>query len=445
MSSNLRYRLVLLVTVSCLCAGGTVARAEFEDAKLVPTDVSAGDEFGRGASVSGDVAVFGAFKQECGDGANCGAAYVYRWDGTDWGQEQKLIPEDIQAGSFFGDSAGVSGNVIVVGNPTAGSALYVFRWNGTSWFEEAKLEADDATSGQLGISSSIDGDIAVGGAPLDSQAGTWAGAVYVFRRAGGVWQQEVKLIASDAEAGDQFGIAVSVEGNRIVVGSARDDDACPTDPECNSGAVYVFHYDGANWVEEAKLVAIDAAASDGLGFETQLSGNRVVVGSIGDDPAGSAYVFRRDGTTWVQEAKLTASDGEPGDQFGFVSIHGDTVLVGAPGVDDACPTDPGCTNAGAGYLFRRNGMAWNQVAKFTASDAAAGDLVGWIKSVAVGAQFAVLAATLEDENGEDSGAVYAYLVAQQPVPTVSSWGLAILTLLLLAAGKVYFGRRRHFA
>ncbi len=537
-----RFGFGAVVMASCLCMGVPLVRAQCEAGKVVPSDAVAGAEFARGVSISGDVAVFGAFKAPCADGANCGAAYVFRWDGTDWVEEQKLTPSDIQPGTFFGGSTGISGNVIVAGKPTGNSGLYVFRWNGTMWFQEAKLEAADNTFGQLGISTSIDGDVAVGGAPLDDEGGTWAGAAYVFRRVAGVWQQEVKLIASDAEAGDQFGISVSVDGDRIVVGSHRDDYACPGDPDCNSGAAYVFRFDGSAWIEEAKLTPPDAAAGDGLGFSTQISGDRVIAGASGDDPAGSAYVFRREGTAWVQEAKLTASDGQSGDTFGIVSIHGDKVLVGAPRDDDACPADPSC-NSGAGYLFRRDGTTWTEIAKLTASDASAGDLLGWIESVAIGERFALLAASLKDDTGVDSGAGYAYIVGgdcnqngtpdgceqdtdgdgviddcdpcpldpvdndsdgdgvcvpddqcpsdpnkTQPgqcgcgvsgeqdadgdtvadchdqcpgeddtidanqngtpdcldppaVPTIGSWGLAILAMTLLAAGKVYFGRR----
>ncbi len=441
MSSTIRIRWGFLASVAYICLGATLARAQFPVAKLVPADVTVGDEFGRAVSVDGDVAVFGAFKQGCSLGDKCGAAYVYRWDGIGWVMEQKLTPTIRQAGTFFGGATGVSGNVIVAGKATGGSALYVFRWNGTTWMQEAKLQAADATNGQLGISAAVDGDVAVGGAPLDSQGGTWAGAAYVYRRTGSVWQQETKLIASDAEAGDQFGISVSVEGDRLVVGSHRDDDACPADPNCNSGAAYIFRYDGFNWIEEAKLVAADAAAGDGAAFDSKISSNRVVFGSTGDDPAGSAYVFRRDGSTWVQEAKLMSSDGQPGDQFGFVAIDGNTVLVGAAGVDGGCVGDPGCINSGAGYLFRRSGTTWTEVAKLTAPDAAAGDLVGWIKSVAVSPQFALLAGSLSDGAGVDSGAAYAFVVASEPVPTVNTWGLAILVLLLLAAGKVCFRRR----
>ena len=111
LSSN-HFRFVAVALTSSLLAGVAVARAEFEVAKLIPAGVTAGDEFGRGVSISGDVAVFGAFKHDCVGGGNCGAAYVYRWNGVDWAEEQELAPADIEVGTFFGGATGISGNAI---------------------------------------------------------------------------------------------------------------------------------------------------------------------------------------------------------------------------------------------------------------------------------------------------------------------------------------------
>ncbi len=157
--------------------------------------------------------------------------------------------------------------------------------------------------------------------------------------------QETKLSASDAAARDRFGRSVAIAGDTVVVGTPRDDEAGRS-----SGAAYVFTRSGTTWAQEAKLTASDAAAKDRLGRRVAIAGDTVVVGAAGDDDAGSssgaAYVFTRSSTTWTEAAKLTASDGAAGERSGrSVAIAGDTVVVGTPRDDEAGST------SGAAYVF----------------------------------------------------------------------------------------------
>ncbi|GAJ02326.1 unnamed protein product, partial [marine sediment metagenome] len=177
---------------------------------------------------------------------------------------------------------------------------------------ETKLTASDgATNDEFGSSVSIDGDRAIIGAPGDDPCGS----AYVFQWNGTAWVEEAKLTASDGAAGDQFGCSVSINGDRAVIGAYYDDDKGD-----RSGSAYVFKWDGTAWVEEAKLTASDGAATDCFGGFVSISGDRAVIGARFDDDnglsSGSAYVYRWDGAAWVEEAKLTASDGAAGDQFG---------------------------------------------------------------------------------------------------------------------------------
>ena len=105
----------------------------------------------------------------------------------------------------------------------------------------------------------------------------------------------------------------------------------------DQGSAYVFTRSGTTWTQQAKLTASDGAADDYFGYSVALSGDTALVGAYWDDVGanydqGSAYVFTRSGTTWTQQAKLTASDGAAGDHFGHsVALSGDTALVGATG------------------------------------------------------------------------------------------------------------------
>jgi len=229
-----------------------------------------------------------------------------------------------------------------------------------------------------------------------------------------------KITASDASKGDHLGKQVSMDGDWFVVGAAPDDDACPSDPDCNSGAAYIFRRDpsatppGAKhdvWVEDAKLTASDSEADDLFGSSVSIDGRYILVGAwdYWNSGPGKAYVFwRNDNDTptdprddfWVEQSKLTASDGAVGDRFGVtVSISGDWAAVGAPYDDDVCPGDPNC-DSGSVYVYRRddNDTVWDasddfwvEAVKLTASDAAAGDEFGEVSirgtTVVVGSPF----------------------------------------------------------
>ena len=138
----------------------------------------------------------------------------------------------------------------------------------------------------------------------------------------------MKLIAGDAEEGDQLGSAIAISGDYAIVGSPSDNDA-----GSKSGSAYIFFRSGNTWTEQAKLTAGNAAEKDNFGSAVAISEDYAIVGSPSDDDAGSksgsAYAFTRSGTVWKEEAKLTARDAAAGDKFGSaVTISGKTALVG---------------------------------------------------------------------------------------------------------------------
>jgi len=377
-----------------------------EQSKLTASDAAGGDNFGHSVSISGDVALIGA-PQDDDAGDLSGSAYVFRWDGASWIQESKLTASDAAAYEFFGYSVSISGSVAVIGAPFSDGAgsesgsAYVFRWNGSTWSQEAKLTASDAAAGdRFGYSVSISGDVALIGAYLDDDAGSKSGSAYVFRWDGATWSQEAKLTASDAAAFDEFGQSVSINGNVAVIGAYLDGDA-----GLYSGSAYVFRWNGASWLQEAKLTASDAAAGDNFGWSVSTSGDEAVIGAHRDGHAGSlsgsAYVFRWNGASWLQEVKLTASDAGVGDEFGYsVSISGSVAVIGANGDDD------GGDRSGSAYVFRWDGAGWLQESKLTASDAAALDAFGG--SVSISGDVAVIGAYLDDDGGGESGSAYVF-------------------------------------
>ncbi len=311
-----------------------------EEAKLTASDGAANDHFGNSVSIDGETLVVSAAT----DDNYTGSAYVFRFDGLNWNEEVKLTASDGEAYDFFGTTVAISGDIIVVGADQEygqRGAAYVFRFDGTSWSEEAKLIASDWASSDYFGQVAISGDIIASGSYRDDDKGSDSGAVYIFRFDGLNWNEEVKLTASDGAGGDHFGapVTVSEDENTLVVGSNND--------ESTTGAAYVFVFDGTNWVEQAKLTASDGSPGDHFGSNVGISENIVVVGSVFDDfQAGSAYVFEYDGTNWGEQYKITASDGIAGDYFGgSLGISGSTIVAGASGDDDAGD------RSGSAYVF----------------------------------------------------------------------------------------------
>jgi hypothetical protein len=306
-------------------------------------DGAFGDGFGGSVAISGDTVVVGAIYDD-DQGPNSGSAYVYRWDGTGWRPEQKLVASDGTLDRFFGKSVSISGEAAIV---SGGGAAYVFRRSGVAWAEEQRLEPPDPARNGVFGAVSISGDVAIIGTPRDAENGGSAGAAHVFSRIGTEWRPDQKLLASDGEAADAFGISVSIHGNRAIVGAWEDGDNGR-----DSGSAYVYRHEGGVWMEEQKLLPLDGKHGDFFGVSVSITGDAAVVGSHMDDDggtaSGSAYAFRRNGHSWLQEQKLLASDGAAGDLFGYsVSASGHTVIVGASG-DDCTGVDDSC---GAAYLF----------------------------------------------------------------------------------------------
>jgi len=224
------------------------------------------------------------------------------------------------------------------------------------------------------------------------------------------WVEDAKLLADDGAESDYFGYSVSLSGDLAVIGAQNDDDNGSA-----SGSAYVCDRNegGAdNWGQVAKLTASDGAVDDWFGWSVSTGDDLAVVGAYGDDDdgdkSGSAYVFGRNeggADNWGQVAKLTASDAAADDQFGrSVSVSGDAAIVGVYRDDD------NGSFSGSAYVFGQNeGGAdnWGQVTKLTASDAAASDKFGY--SVSISGDLAVVGAHFDNnDNGAQAGSAYVF-------------------------------------
>ena len=353
-------------------------------------------------------------------------------------------------GDKFGYAVAVDGDIAVIGayqdddNGVDSGAVYVFSRVEGVWTQAAKLTAFDGEAyDNFGISVAVDGDTVVVGAPGNDGAGADSGSVYVFVKPTGGWAtstETAKLTASDGAALDYFGYSVAVDGDTVLVGAYQDDDE-ENDSE-DSGSAYIFTKPNssgswADWnpmedAETAKLTASDGADDDWFGVSVALDGKTAVIGASGDDDkgidSGSAYVFVKPSGAWAdgnETDKLTASDGEAQDNFGYsVAVDVDTVEVGGAEVEVATvvvgayqhdPIDPHSDpdsplyllDAGAAYVFTRDsGGVWDGGEKLTADDGDALDYFGY--SVAVDVDTVVVGAYGDDDNGSASGSAYVF-------------------------------------
>ena len=399
-----------------LWAGARLGSLVASEAVLVPEDATARDEFGWSADADGDRVITGApFHDDQGELS--GAAYIFERRGDAWVQAAELLPEDGEAGVWFGRWTAIEGEVAVVGAPLAdvvgddddAGAAYVFELQDGEWVQRQRLVAvAPLAAQQFGWTVAIDGDVIIVSASNEGDGG--GQKVHVFRRRGEWWLPEAELVASDGAADDFFGGDVDVSGDTIVVGAKGSDSFAGA----NSGAVYVFQRGPDGWVESAKLEPDDAFVSDRFGRSLAIAGDTLVVGAYLEDAGapdgGSVYVFQRSVDGWRQQAKLTGLGTQEMDWFGYdVATDGDTIVVGVPHGDFLRPK---VVDAGSAVIYRRDGDAWRPVAQISPADvetAATGANYGW--ATAVAGDVIMIGAWLADtEAGPDAGRAYAYRI-----------------------------------
>ena len=358
--------------------------------KLLASDGAAGDWFGWSVSLDSDTALIGVQLDDNNGTANSGSAYVFTRTGITWTQQQKLLATDSASDDRFGASVSLDGNTALIGayadddNGVNSGSVYVFTRTGTTWTQQAKLTASDAAANdQFGFQVSLSENTALIGAHGDD---SYKGSAYVFTRTGTTWTQQQKLLAADGAAGDKFGIPVSLDGDTALIGAYTADGY--------TGSAYVFTRTGTTWTQQAKLTASDGTSGDYFGVNVALDGDTALIGACNDDAdRGSVYVFTRIGTTWTQLQKLLATDGTSGDYFGFsVSLDGDTALIGSW--------------SDSAYVFTRTGTIWIQHQKLLASDSTSGDYFGYY--VSLDGDTALIGANLDDDKGVDSGSAYVF-------------------------------------
>ncbi len=490
-------------------------------AYIKASNTGAGDNFGAGGTLAGDAVALskdggtlaigapfesGGVAGVGGDETDesvygAGAVYVFTRQGDGWVQQAYVKASNPGLADNFGFVTMLSadGNTMAVSShfeaggdsgveadqnddsiPQAG-AVYVFTRNAGTWTQQAYLKpsnmgepgqgAEFSDGDQFGaaLAMSDDGNtLAVSAITEDSgspgidgdqsdNSERSAGAVYLFRRAGGAWTQEAYIKASNPGGGDYFGysLGLSAAGNRLAAGSYDEDGSLAgtneqqDDDVFGTGAVYVFDHDGDAWNQTAYLKASNSERGDSLGVALAISddGNTLVVTALDEDgvttgvnnipgpdqeinlSTGAVYVYVHRNGRWAQQAYIKASNTDRDDSFGArlaLSGDGNTLAASAQLEDGAArgidgnQDDNTAAEAGAVYLFTRTNDAWSQQAYVKASNTDAFDEFGSSLSLtrdgslmAVGAQFEDSAnqgsdAGQDENSAFDSGAVYLF-------------------------------------
>jgi hypothetical protein len=410
----------ILFTCAGLALLGSEVRAQCEFQALSTRNPVYRDALGKSVSMDGTTIVAGAYAAET---KRPGSAAVYELSGSSWIQTAQLRPSDGGSADQFGNSVGVSGDVIVVGSEfhdtAAGNnagAVYVYEKILGKWLETAILEPHDAAqSRNFGEYVAISGDVIVVGDRFDKSHGNNSGAAYVFERDGNAWVETAKLIGSAARRNDLSADTVAIDGLRIVMSSYRSDVSGP-----HSGSAYVFEKQGGSWVETAHLAATDGAGE--LSRGVALDGDRIVLGArldatAGTD-AGAGYVFELVGGSWVQTAKLVPPEAAAGDWIGeAVAVSGDAILLSGHHHDTFG------SSSGAGFLYRLRDGLWTPETTLYSSQISPGD--EFSHAVAMSGDLAVLTSPYE---GAALGAAYVFTLDQALCACDGSGGGSVTAL-----------------
>lgn len=341
-----------------------------ETDRLVASDGLGGDRFGDSVAVDGAVAVIGAPTTDDADPGTptciSGAAYVFEHDGGSWIQSQRLVASDQLCRQRFGSAVAVSGDTVVVGAswhdgassfPATGcdsGAVYVFERTGPGgeWVEQQMLlPSTSECSMEFGAAVAIDGDWLVVGAPRDWHVNVPMPSAFVFRRVGGVWIEDQQLIGSHSGPFDLVGRSVGISGRRVVVGAPH-----ASGPDGGVGVGYVFGRRGGGWVEEGAFEYATVSVSK-LGLSADILGDTVALATTSESATkGAATLWRPQGKTWtLLKAALKPNED---DYFATsVTLGRDVMVVGAERADDADPSNSTC-NSGAIFVFTRVEGGW---------------------------------------------------------------------------------------
>jgi hypothetical protein len=365
-----------------------------------PLDATANQYFGSKVDISGDYAIVGAKNWSTNNMSNRGAAYIFYKGSGGWLQQAKLTPTDSAANDLYGGNVAIQGDYAVVSSPTKTNGrgkIYIYKRTGTSWGLEGSFTRTGGVTNDnfgFGLDIAINANgvpVVFSGTPYSDLNGTDKGEVsmYIRNNTNGTWSLLQTIQAADVSSADNFGFNITAEGNYVAI-AAPYQDAGGT----NTGAVYIYLYNGTNYVLQQRLQGNTSGATFGLSIALQ--GNLIAIGApmapLFANTSPAVYVYTRNNTTWTNTSQLyqlNPSQAALNGVFGMsVAINGSRLMIGMPGGIDF----PNGTNInysgiiGTVYLYDHNGTGvYNSPAIRTlqAESPTDGDLFG--QSLAINA------------------------------------------------------------
>lgn len=326
------------------------------------SDPTQSNRFGHSVSMYGDRALIGDTSGTVND-IDVGSAYVFSLDGQSWHQEYQLLAPDGQSLDKFGWSVALSDGHAFIGadkhDPHAedSGAAYVFKDDGQEWIFEDKISfLEGAKSDAFGTALSVSGDWALVGAIWDNNGAIGSGAAYIFNYNNN-WELAAKLIAPNVSQNDHFGYAVSLLHERALVSQYKNPVGAKY-----YGAVNVYNFDGEDWNATDQIISLGSSSSDEFGHSLAQTEDFIFIGAPGTQTdnslEGEVHVYEFDGISWVENSRISASDGHRFSSFGYsLSANNDRLLVGAIGMEGMNG------NTGAVYEFQYNGQQWVETVK----------------------------------------------------------------------------------
>jgi hypothetical protein len=331
--------------------------------RFTASDATSYQFFGASVAIESDTAAVGAVQTDVDGTPNAGAVYIFRRTAGTWSETQVITKPESESSTsyYFGRSVALSGNHLLVGVPNHAiddqydvGAVYAYRWDGSEFQFHQEIMMEALREGAwFGVSLAADGTTLVVGARNAGSSNE--GTTYVYQDTGDEWTLIQELSPDDWIPDNHFGVAVALSGDWLVIGANADTNGSMA----FAGSAYVYRHDGSSWIEEQKLVANDADNGDSFGISVALSSRTLAIGAMNKDHpdqqnAGSVYIYNESGGHWTEQAEFFSQNPTEGTGWGqALAVIEDTALIGAPNADHPEFAAAGCVD-----VLTRNGDQW---------------------------------------------------------------------------------------
>ena len=380
-------RLILLKIMLSTVIINVNAQPLEEGPKLIGSNTMMNDQFGSSIDISGDFAVIGTNRAE--------SVYVFQKNGTNFSESQILTASNGSNNDRFGLSVSIDGNRVLVGAPRRSNSrgsVYLFELMNGQWVETFEFIGPITFRGggqfgdDFGQSVLLSGDYAIIGATGENR--NVAGSVYVYKYNGSQWIQEARLSASDVNSRNNFGLSTQILNNRIYVGAPF-----------SVGAVYEYVFDGMDWIENNKITPLDPPTF-GFGNQVEINSDYLIIAARSDGSVaqngGASFVYSLSSNDeWIQTQELFSSDIEMNDQFGYaMALYDDSLVI--------------TSFRNKAYLFKEVPNGWREVKMINPSENVSSDIFGF--SAALENESILIGSILNaNQMGQAQGAVFTFI------------------------------------